>query len=430
MAYQHAYTRDIYFPSDYSETTTTDIDVKIYLKYLLPYSTTLVIYDDPSAAITKGYNVKIFYPGDVYLESELTDFEEESLTYNEGTIKDYIKRNIFTKILIDDSTTTTTIVGSPEDINNYIVTTDASIFTISYNGGTYTPLTYNGYWAKDGFMYVDCSQLVGEAIERWTNKIDPDTLSVVTATYLNEGNYVGWTNTVVASPSSGSFTYKVAQPGESNQLYLLSDNPFWGGGTTVPNNTLLSLTDGSGLINLMIDANDIMYLLTTSACYKIDARGETILMTSLFNSGDGSFSGNGIYNIYSDTIYIKYMSGSSIAERDLTGSVVNIYNTTANSIEGFSISYDILSYMVSPNGPTTLNNIKLSDLVAGDSQVLSNDMVDGGPGVAKTYDLYQAGPLPTNNPYDYRFILPYDIRNTAWDANPDIFFLDYKPFLD
>ena len=426
MAYQHAYIRDIYFPSDYSETTTTNIDVKIYLKYLLPYSTTLVIYDDPSAAITKGYNVKIFYPGDVYLESELTDFEEESLTYNEGTIKDYIKRNIFTRILIDDSTTTTTTTGTTVNINDYIVTTEASIFTISFDGGIYTPLTYNGYWAKDGFMYVDCSQLVGESIERWTNKIDPNNNTVTTATYLNEGNYVGWTNTIVASPSSGSYTYKIAQPVESNQLYLLSDNPFWG---SVPNATLLDLQDGSGLINLMIDANDIMYLLTTSACYKIDARGETILMTQLFTFTEAGPFKMGIFNIYSNTIYIY--SADYIMEFDLTGTVLNTYTLgLGGAAESFCISYDIISIIQTHDGPNSLNNFKLSDIAAGSSQVLTDNMVDGGPGVAKTYDLYQANPLPTNNPYDYRFILPYDIRNTAWDANPDIFFLDYKLFLD
>ena len=420
MAYQNAYTRDIYFPSDFSETTIIDIDTKIYLKYLLLYSTTLNIFNGPDAP----FITKTFKTGEVYLETDLTNFDKTSSTYNEHVMNDYIRRNIFTRIKITDETSTTTIVGSPVGINNYIVTTEASIFTISYNGGTYTPLTYNGYWAKDGFMYVDCSQLVVESIERWTNKIDPNNNTVTTATYLNEGNYGGWTNTVV---DSNGFTYKVAQPVESNQLYLLSDNPFWG---SVPNATLLDLQDGSGLINLMINTNDIMYLLTTSECYRIDASGQVILMTSLFNSGDGSFRGNGIYNIYSDTIYIKYYSGSSIVERDLTGSIVNIYNTTSSSIDSFSISYDILSVMIPNDSPTTLNNFKLSDLVAGNSQVLSNDMVDGGPGVAKTYDLYQANPLPTNNPYDYRFILPYDIRNTAWDANPDIFFLDYKLYID
>ena len=421
MAYQNAYTRDIYFPSDFSETTIIDIDTKIYLKYLLLYSTTLNIFNGPDAP----FITKTFKTGEVYLETDLTNFDKTSSTYNEHVMNDYIRRNIFTRIKITDETSTTTIVGRPVGINNYIVTTEASIFTISYNGGTYTPLTYNGYWAKDGFMYVDCSQLVVESIERWTNKIDPNNNTVTTATYLNEGNYVGWTNTVVASPSSGSFTYKIAQPGESSQLYLLSDNPFWG---SVPNNTLLSLTDGSGLINLMIDANDIMYLLTTSACYKIDARGETILMTQLFTFTEAGPFKMGIFNIYSNTIYIY--SADYIMEFDLTGTVLNTYTLgLGGAAESFCISYDIISIILPGDGSTSLNNFKLSDITAGSSQVMVGDMVDGGPGVAKTYDLVQADPRPNNNPYDYRFILPYDIRNTAWDANPDIFFLDYKPYV-
>ena len=71
--------------------------------------------------MSKGFWTKNFEPGNATLMSSITDSDPASPTYNLPTITDFINKNIFTIIPINNTTTETITIPA----------TGPSIFTLS-----------------------------------------------------------------------------------------------------------------------------------------------------------------------------------------------------------------------------------------------------------------------------------------------------------
>ncbi|MEI6297173.1 MAG: hypothetical protein WCO84_06075 [bacterium] len=408
----NAYIRDIEFANTFIEVTTTT--TRVYLKYLLPYASTLSIFTGIDALIDKGFSVKNFLPGEVYLETELTDFDNQSTNYNEYRITDYINRGIFTRITMTDSNTTTE--GAPPSISNYYVYTDFDIYGNIVQPSNYiAPVIHNGYFGKDGNIYLDSSFDNGDGLDIGTQVVNSISGSVTNAPSLTEGShsYVSKTNTVV---DSNGYLYKIGDSQGTYELFLLNNN------IGRPNPEFTNIINDSGLKNLMIDQNDNFYLLTGNTCYKLTL-GDGILASIMFTYPDSYSNGSfvlGIMNIYSNTMYVL-CANNTIQEfmldgSGIVGSIVNSY-ILAQTPLSFSISFDFLAVALPSEGPSFIGLYKLSDMGAGSEQIdpptdLYGPIVDGGPGVVKTGDINGG------------FILPYDIRNVSWDTAADILFTD------
>jgi hypothetical protein len=303
--------RKISFPA--SPSTFEDILSSVsYLAYLLPYSTTLSLYD----SITRT-----FIPGEKVLESELLISDVASPNYNKNIIDTYITKDIFSKIPLT-MTTTIEIPGASMSPSTFNMTTVGTIIPDRLTPGGRYDIPVQPSFLRDGFLYqLSRYSSNGDGEIPVLYEYDLGAPEALPATYDVTWDFVGDWAATISNVVIDSFGNINAIKKYTNEITPANTDYYLTGYNNLTS-TLDITREGSTAIllnsptvlsfkNTLIDSDDNIYLCALEGLYKIVAGVLTLIATPETNFIAAEYNATtntilvydelGTYKIYSTT---------------------------------------------------------------------------------------------------------------------------------
>lgn len=317
-------------PGTFLETFTT----LNYLKYLLPYVSTLQIKDKPTDALI----TKTVLPEDLYLRSDIEDSDPLSSSYNKPRIDGYINKGMFTQLPITTVETTqtdptidyalpviTTLKTILPQLDNYPNFTSGDIFG-GFKRGNKVYYTVAMYSEGNDFDVFSCDMVTGVVEGPW-GCYNPNANGTTYYT-TNCSNPVVDSNgdvfiLISMDPSNGAMhtlyvlAKKTADPTANSGYYMETDPTI---SVAIDSTTVDFGFNFNKTSPMIIDEDNIKYILDENrGLYKIDEAGSTMVnLTTIGLDLTNSYSYYGVvYDTVSKTFWLSTTHGG-------LGSVVNL----------------------------------------------------------------------------------------------------------
>jgi hypothetical protein len=286
----------------------------VNLLYRLPYTSTLLIYDDE----TKNYITKTFKPGDLSPQNDLVNINTTSKNYNVFRINDYINRGIFSSVTLASGSENTSGGTTSVDLNSlYLLTVNKLEASISSR--TILRLS-NGWISGSNILYYVSIFAIDDAH------------SSISLYDLNKNEKLY--NIAISDVVGGSFTNPVVT--SYGKIVCLANLGFWDAGDANGNNQVYHQTwaigevssdtstglfpnmyfmvddqtdaknaiDISGLLDvsaLLIDESDNLFAVASDGVYSIPFINNRYIATKIYNS-KGNLHGGSYYDRLSKNI--------------------------------------------------------------------------------------------------------------------------------
>jgi hypothetical protein len=380
MATQRHSIRKITFPFT-PDTFQTIVHPLNYLVYILPYATSILLYND----ITNPLVTRTFKPNERFVEIEILDSDPNSPNYNKHVIDDYIKQGIFSKIPLSFETTSG-VPGVAPDPAVFNVETIHTLFNYAYGNGHHliqngvfkrdTQLVWLGRYSLDGtteFPRIYYYDLVSNILN--FDDVDYDTL---------ETWYYRATNVVLDSQGSPWLIYETPNIGTpaNYDYHLTTYNDLdgtinmmqvGGGSSVVILNNQATQLDFS---TLLIDVFDNKYLCTYNGMYKVVGS----VLTLLFAAPPGRHFKQAEYSTLYDTFLIKTQERTFI-EITSAGDVVQDTQSQGQFPVDFASGSTVAQFIANSNDGLYIFDVRPYLSISKGIQLFTNtNTAQGGPG--------------------------------------------------
>ena len=309
-----------YTPGTFTETRTTTE----YLKYLLPFTSTLHVKDSPLDTLI----TKTFLYNELLIKNSIEDADPESASYNKPRIDSYIKRDFFTEIPITDIQTTQT--DPAISYNGYTVSTSKTLrpqienpiwagreITGGFKRGNTVCYTIQENGEVNSWYVSECNLTTGHISDLYsfpdvgdytTDGQEAPTQPVIDS-HGDIYSLVLMNNTNGALPSYAVLAKKTVDPLDSSKFYMETD-PALSLTAIDYNLTDFSFNHWGPSQQMVIDEDDIKYVLSEfSGLWKIDEAGNTMVnITAIELNVSSNYNFYGVvYDIVSKTFWLSTM---------------------------------------------------------------------------------------------------------------------------
>jgi hypothetical protein len=433
--------RAIYFPFTDPIPGTEIITVTDYLVYLLPFSTSILLYNDiTNPTVTRTFKVK-----EIFLASEILNTDVSSPNYNEHVIEDYVKQGIFSKLPLTVTSGGPGIPGIPPDPALYEVTTEHTIFAQrnNYSGavtgkpfdrGNY--ITWLQYYGNDGVVW---------SIEQY-NKFQPlnsvgwdinmPTINTLTpSNVVTDSSDIPWFLNFVPNVDTVNYDVWLSNPApylmdNNNRTLNLQDD---GSNDHASHIGLVSIAENPNILdsntafqmNLLMAEDNTMYFVSAKRVYHIQF-GEGPFWTEITGLQAETFVGAGyvyndaMYDIATQSLILSTTNNTAstyiikVPLANLADKTISLMSSSGNYLFGVLGNIELLWKLF--NNPIKLGMLLNNENTFSTSITKNNNMLFPG------FVDWTSESNPGETTYLRYLSLPYDINDT--DKNSTFFIVD------